>query len=309
MRDDNTNNDTGRQGGIRVTLWGALGNILLSLMKFAAGIVGHSRALVADGVHSLSDLGSDLVVIGGLRLAARPEDRTHRYGHGKYEALATLVLGGLLGLAGLGIAVSAMSSALDMLKGSVSAPPRLVAVIAAALSILVKEGLFQWTRSEARRIDSPALMANAYHHRSDALSSVATLSGVLGAMLLGERGRILDPLAALVVAGMILVAAWRILQESGNELLEAAVEPDVEKEILEIIQSVPGAMNLHQLRTRRVGPRMVIDLHLDVDARLSLSAAHAISQTAEDRLRNAFGRETIIYIHIEPGDIVSKTHI
>ncbi|MBN1197608.1 MAG: cation transporter [Candidatus Aminicenantes bacterium] len=300
--------DDNRKDGIRVTLWGALANILLSLAKFAAGIVGHSQALVADGVHSLSDLGSDLVVVGGLRLAARPEDHNHRYGHGKYEALATLILGSLLGLAGLGIAVSALLSSLDILKGNVSSAPGLVAVIAAALSILVKEWLFRWTRGVARRINSPALMANAFHHRSDALSSVATLIGVLGAMLLGERGRILDPLAALVVAGMILFAAWEILKESGNELLETAVEPDVEKEILKIIRSVPGARNPHQLRTRRVGPRMVIDLHLDVDARLSLSAAHEISQTAEDRLRNAFGRETIIYIHIEPGDIVSGPH-
>lgn len=293
--------DSKRRDGINVTLWGALANILLSLVKFAAGIVGHSQAMVADGAHSLSDLGSDLVVLGGMRLGARPEDQTHRYGHGKIEALAAMILAGILALAGLVIGYSAVKSGLAIAKGICPRTPGALALVAAIASILVKEGLFRWTREVARRTRSNVLLANAFHHRTDALSSIATLAGVGGAMLFGGRGRILDPLAALVVSAMILVAAIAIMRRSVGELLDAAVEPEAEAEILRIIRGVEGARNPHQLRTRRVGPRVVIDLHLDVDPRLSLPAAHEISHHVESRLRDAFGADTIIYIHVEPG--------
>jgi len=286
--------------GISVTLGGAFLNLLLAGAKLAAGLMGNSRALVADAVHSLSDLGSDLVVLGGLRLAARPEDHTHRYGHGKYETLAALALGVLLALAGVAIAVSAVRSGLTMLHGEAALPPRLVALAAAGVSILVKEVMFRWTRAVAKRIGSAVVMANALHHRSDALSSVATLVGVAGAILLGEKARILDPIAALVVAGMILVAAFGVLRTATNELLEAAVEPDVERGILNTVRGVPGARNPHQLRTRRVGCRLVIDLHIEVDPLLSLTAAHEISSQVEESLLQAFGQETIVYIHVEP---------
>ena len=286
--------------GISITLAGALLNLLLAGIKLAAGVFGNSRALVADAVHSLSDLGSDLVVLGGLRLGARPEDRSHRYGHGKYETLAALVLGILLALAGIAIGASAVVSGMKMVKGEMPPSPGALALAAAGLSILVKEGLYRWTRSVARRIGSTVVMANALHHRSDALSSVATLLGVSGAMLFGGDARILDPLAALVVGGMIVYAAFGVLRRAVNELLEGSVEPETEVRILETVRGVPGARNPHQLRSRRVGCRLVVDLHLEVDDGLSLRAAHEISSRVEESLRNVFGDETIIYIHIEP---------
>lgn len=284
----------------KVTAVGSIVNIFLTAFKFVAGIFGRSSAMVADAVHSLSDLLTDLIVVLFVRTASKPVDRSHRYGHGKFETLATLIVGSILIAAGIGIMVNGIMDCIAFFNGKIGERPGVIALIAAVLCIVLKEGVYRYTFSRGRKIDSPILIANAMHHRSDAFSSVATLIGVAGAFFLGQKWIILDPLAALIVSFFICKSGYEVVKPSIDELLEKSLPQETEKEIRRLLRSVPGIEGVHQLKTRKIGNKIAIEAHTEMDGKMSLEDAHRIASTAENKLRKHFGAGTHVGIHMEP---------
>ena len=292
---------TSREKSIYKVTWiGSLVNFLLMAFKFAAGILGHSSALVADAVHSLSDFATDIVVIVFVKISGKPEDDDHRYGHGKYETLATAIIGIVLFAVGIGLLVGGATKVADVLNGAILPAPSMIALIAAAVSIVSKEILYRYTVRVGKNLNSQAVVANAWHHRSDAFSSIGTLVGVAGAIFLGERWRILDPLAAIVVSAFIIKVAMELIKPCIDELLERSLPAETEKKILDIIASFPEVSSPHHLRTRRIGNHIAIEVHLRMDGQTSLEDAHAVATNVEKRLKAEFGPETHIGIHMEP---------
>ena len=284
----------------KVTLAGSLINLTLVACKLLAGMAGHSAAMIADGIHSLSDLATDIVVLVFVRISGKPEDKKHDFGHGKYETLGTLLIGVALFLVGMGILWEGCGSIYRYLSGEPLDSPGYIALWAALVSIVSKELVFHYTRRAGVKYHSPSVIANAWHHRSDALSSVGTALGIGGAILLGESWRVLDPLAAVVVSLFILKVAVQLLTPSLNELLECSLPEEVEQQIIERVQEVNGVSQPHKLRTRQIGNRYAIDLHVRMDGRLSLFEAHDKATQVERKLRESFGNGTFINIHIEP---------
>lgn len=284
----------------KVTLVGSLVNILLVACKFAAGIWGKSAAMIADAVHSLSDLITDLIVIVFVRISSKPEDKGHDYGHGKYETLATLLIGAALLAVGVGICWSGVESIVLFLRGEALQSPGWIALAAAVVSIVSKEILFHYTRIVGKRYNSPAVIANAWHHRSDAFSSIGTAIGIGGAILLGDNWRVLDPLAAVIVSVFIVQVAVKQLKSCVDELLERSLPDDIEQEITKIVLSEDGVSQPHHLRTRRIGSHYAIDMHIRMDGNMPLHEAHEKATAVEERLREAFGSNTYISIHVEP---------
>lgn len=284
----------------KVTAVGSVVNIVLTVFKFIAGILGRSSAMVADAVHSLSDLLTDLIIFIFVRTASKPVDRSHEYGHGKFETMATMIVGCILIVVGLGIMVSGVKDCIAFFHGEPGPRPRMIALIAAVLSILLKEGIFRYTLAEGRKINSSILVANAWHHRSDAFSSIATLIGVAGSMFLGHNGLIFDPLAAILVSIYICKSGYDVVKPSADELLEKSLPTETEKEIRHILKSVPGIDEIHKLQTRRIGDQIAIEVHAEMDGSISLDEAHHIATVAENRLKKRFGRKTHVGIHMEP---------
>lgn len=284
----------------RVTLAGLAVNLVLSLLKLVAGIVGRSGAMTADAVHSFSDLATDVVVIAFARISAKPQDEDHDYGHGKYETLATILIGLALGAAGAGILASGMQNIRLVIGGGELPRPGSVALVAAVVSIAVKEILYRYTVREGRAAGSPSVVANAWHHRSDALSSAGTLVGIACAYFLGPKWRIADPIAALIVAVFIGKVAFDLIHNGLNELLERSLPADVETEILHIVTADPAVREPHNLRTRRIGASIAIEVHVRVAETMTVAQSHLLTVDIEHRLRERFGEETIIAIHVEP---------
>lgn len=292
---------TGRERQIyQATIVGSVVNFVLLLFKFFAGIAGHSAAMLADAVHSLSDFVTDIIVLVFVRLSSKPEDASHDYGHGKYETLATAIIGVCLFFVGLGILWNGAHSIWFVIHGGTLPAPGMLALIAALVSIASKEILYQYTVYVGRKANSQAVVANAWHHRSDAFSSVGTSLGIGGAILLGDAWRVLDPIAAVVVSFFIMKVAVQLLVPSLNELLEKSLSADVENRIVEIVLSCPGVASPHHLRTRRIGNSYSIDLHVRMDGSLSLNEAHRRATLIESSLREEFGSGTYIYLHVEP---------
>ena len=286
---------------IGITAAGAAANLLLLLFKFAAGVGGHSGAMMADAVHSLSDFATDLIVFLCLRLSARPWDVDHDYGHGKYETLATSVIGLVLLFVGIGIfwEGAAKIHAFLFLRQPLPAPGR-IALVAALVSIAVKEILYRITLAAGRRRNSPTLMANAWHHRSDALSSVGTAVGIGGAIFLGAGWTVLDPVVAVVVSFLIVKMAIKLTVPAVNDLLEKSLPDEIERDILATIEEEDGVSNPHHLQTRRIGNDYAIDVHIRVDGRMTVAEAHEIMCRVERRLRRKYGPGTQITLHAEP---------
>ena len=284
----------------RTTLVGSVANLLLLVFKFVAGIVGHSAAMVADAVHSLSDFITDIVVIVFVSIAGKPEDKDHDYGHGKYETLATAVIGIILFFVGVSILVNGVQTIVDALNGVPLQAPSALALIAAVVSVVVKEILYHYTVKAGKRLHSPSVVANAWHHRSDALSSIGTTLGIGGAIVLGERWRVLDPIAAVVVSLFIVKVAIELLGPCIDELLERSLPDKMESRILEIILATPQVSSPHHLRTRRIGSYRAIEVHIRMDGRLTLSEAHSVASDIEKRIKAEFGDSTHIGIHMEP---------
>lgn len=291
----------GRQHAIyRVTIVGAVLNLVLIIFKMLAGILGRSGAMVADAVHSLSDFVTDVIVLVFVRISNKPRDVDHDYGHGKYETLATALIGVLLFVVGVGVLAGGCSSILAYLRGETLGQPGMVALWAAVVSVVTKEWLYRYTRAVGRRANSKAVVANAWHHRSDALSSVGTMVGVGGAILLGEDWRVLDPLAAVVVSVFILKVSVDLVRPCVDELLEKSLPEDMERDITRLVLSAGGVAHLHNLCTRRIGNNVAIEFHICMDGNLSLTEAHRTASHIEELLREAYGERTHIVIHVEP---------
>jgi cation diffusion facilitator family transporter len=280
-----------------VSLWT---NVALTALKFAAGLFGHSQAMIADAVHSLSDFATDLAVLIGLRFSSKPRDDDHAYGHGKYETIAAAIVGLALGYVALRIAGDAITRIFSAVNGNSIPTPSIYAFWAAVVSIGVKEVLFQVTRRVAQATGSASVMANAWHHRSDALSSLATAGGVGAAALLGENWRILDPIAALFVSLFLLRVGWRIIREQLGDLTDQNLDPAICEEILKMAQGIEGIVEPHNLRTRMVGRHPVIDLHIRMREDMPLKEAHDLATSLEHALQDRFGKETIANLHLEP---------
>ena len=284
----------------RVTLAGSAANLVLMVFKFIAGVMGHSAAMIADAFHSLSDFITDIIVLVFVKISAKPQDASHDYGHGKYETLATLLIGlGLVAVA-IGIIVSGAVKFSHWLSGENIAAPGKLALWAALISILVKELIYRYTISQGRNLDSAAVIANAWHHRSDALSSIGAAIGIGGAIAFGNRWTVLDPLASIVVGAMLFKVAWELLKESVDELTEHSLSDESENEILEIISSFPDVSQPHNLRTRKINNRVAVDLHVRMDGEISLEDAHHRATEIENCIREKFGRDSIVNIHMEP---------
>ncbi len=284
----------------RVTIVGSIVNFLLLVFKFFAGIAGHSAAMLADAVHSLSDFITDIIVILFVRLSAKPEDEGHDYGHGKYETLATAIIGIFLVFVGFGIFWNGASSIYRFFQGETLQEPGRIALMGAIASIIFKEILYQYTAFKGRKLNSQAVIANAWHHRSDAFSSIGTALGIGGAILLGDQWRILDPAVAVIVSFFIMKVAVGLLIPCVDELLEKSLPSEVEEKILETILSFPGVTSPHHLRTRRIGSYCAIEVHVRMDGQISLEEAHKTATKVENKLKELFGKGTLINIHVEP---------
>ena len=284
----------------RVTIAGTVVNVLLTVFKFMAGVLGASAAMIADAVHSLSDLLTDFVVLLFVKLSSRPADSDHPYGHGKYETLATAMVAIALLAAGGVLLSEGVQKIVAAIHGEQLVMPGKIALWAALVSIAAKEGVYWITIAVAKRVDSSALRANAWHHRTDALSSVATALGIGCALLFGGKWAILDPIAAVLVSVFILVAAAKLLYEAVQDLLEKSLPKEVEQEIREIVEADHDMSELHNLRTRRVGAVYSIEMHLRMRGSTSLYEAHRHSMLLEQRLRERFGQDTLISVHLEP---------
>ena len=284
----------------KVTLVGSAGNVALLTFKFIAGVMGHSSAMIADAVHSLPDFITDVIVLAFVHVSAKPQDQGHDYGHGKYETFASFIIGLALLAAATGIIVSGVAKLIDWAGGKQLAAPGWLALAAAVISILVKEILYQYTVIRGKKLDSQALVANAWHHRSDALSSIGTTVGIGGAILLGNRWTVLDPLASVVVGVMLVKVSIELLRGSVGELTESSLSGEIEQEIEDIIRSFPDVSEPHNLRTRRIGNRFAIEAHVRMDGNLPLTVAHDRATAIENRLRERFGRQTHVTIHMEP---------
>ena len=296
-----TQNNTSREKEIyKVTLVGSAGNVVLVVFKFVAGILGNSAAMIADALHSLSDLLTDLVVILFVHLGAKPQDDSHHYGHGKFETLAALLIGVALLAAAIGIIVHGAKQLVGWLNGETLTVPGTLALWAAFASIVIKEAIYRYTIIRGRKLNSPAMIANAWHHRSDSLSSIGAALGIGGAILLGERWAVLDPLASIVVGAMLVKVSWDLMRGSFSDLTDHSLSPAEVHEIEEIIRSFPDVSEPHHLRTRHVGNRIAIESHIRMDGRVSLQEAHERASEIEKRLRERFGSETLVTLHMEP---------
>ena len=285
---------------MRVTLLGSFANFVLLVFKFVAGIWGHSSAMIADAVHSLSDFVTDIIVLLFVNISSKPKDESHDYGHGKYETLATAIIGIILLGVGFGIFWNGASSIYRFLHGGSLQEPGMLALIAALVSVAFKEALYRYTVFKGKRLNSQAVVANAWHHRSDALSSIGTAIGIGGAILLGNHWRVLDPIAAVVVSFFIMKVAVKLLIPCVDELLEKSLPADVENEIQKIILSFPGVSSPHHLRTRRIGNYYAIEVHVRMDGKITLEEAHRTATAIENTLKEQFGKGTHVGIHVEP---------
>ena len=256
--------------------------------------------MMADAVHSLSDFATDLIVLVFVRIGARPQDASHDYGHGKFETLATLFVGLALMGAAIGIITSGSVKFARWLQGETLEMPGRLALWAALLSIGVKELLYRYTAAKGKALDSPAVVANAWHHRSDALSSIGAAIGIGGALILGSKWAVLDPLASVVVGAMLAKVALELLKDSAGELTDQSLPEQTEREIEEIIHSFPELSQPHNLRTRRIGNRIAIEAHVRMDGDLSLHAAHEIVSGLERKIKERFGNDTLVTLHMEP---------
>ncbi|HHQ41100.1 MAG TPA: cation transporter [Chromatiales bacterium] len=280
----------------RVTVVGAAVNLVLAVAKVVIGWLAHSQALIADGVHSLSDLASDAVVLLAAKHASREADREHPYGHGRIETAATVALGVALIAVGLGIAIDAGRHLLDP---ALLAVPGAAALAVAVASVVSKEWLYHYTVRVARALRSDMLRANAWHHRTDAVSSLVVLAGVGGAM---AGFPYLDAVAAIGVAGFIVKIGWDLAFRSVRELIDTALEPERVEAIRRAILSVDGVRSLHMLRTRRMGPDALVDVHIQVDPRLSVSEGHQIGETVRRRLIERIDEVADVTVHVDPED-------
>lgn len=284
----------------RVTWIGFFANLFLTVFKLIAGFLGRSTAMIADGVHSLSDFITDVLVLIFINISGKEKDDDHRYGHGKFETFATFLISIILIFVSIGIFWTGFTKLVSVFHGDILEQPTLIALYAALISIFVKELIYRYTKIVGTQIHSDAVIANAWHHRSDALSSIATALGISGAIFLGESWRILDPLAGMLVSYFIFKIAIELGLPSMHELLERSLPEETEDEIINIIVSHPDIITFHNLKTRKIGDVYAIDVHIKMDKEISFVKSHDVATDIEVALRKKFGERTITSIHTEP---------
>ena len=284
----------------QVTLAGGAVNVVLLVFKFVAGFLGHSAAMVADAVHSLSDFVTDVIVLVFVHISGKPKDKSHDYGHGKYETLAMTIIGFALLAVAIGIVYGGVTKIWAWWNGQQLEAPGMLALWAALLSILLKEAVYRYTMVVARQVDSQALEANAWHHRSEALSSIGTAIGIGGAIFLGQHWTVLDPIASVIVGFFIIKVSFELLSRGIGDLMEQSLPDEVETEILSLAASVDGVIDPHDLRTRRIGSHYAIELHILMPGDVPLRLAHDKASEIEDILRRHYGPETHVVVHVEP---------
>lgn len=300
-------NEQARERAIRrVTIKGSIINVALLIGKFAAGIIGGSAAMIADAVHSLSDFLTDVAVVVFVHLSSKPEDSDHDYGHGKYETLASVLIGVALLVVGVGLCYGGCDKIVAAINGQQLQQPGVIALVAALASIGLKEWAYRFTAQVGRQLQSPAVVANAWHHRSDALSSIGTAVGIGGAICLGSRWAVFDPIAAVVVSLFIIRTAYKLMEQALGELLERSLPEAIEQEIIDLAAAEPLVSSIHHLRTRRIGNQLSIEMHLRLPGQISLYEAHQHVTAIEQRLRQRFGPRTYINIHDEPVKIAGQ---
>lgn len=283
-----------------VTVWGAVANVALAGAKLLAGLVGKSSAMTADAIHSLSDLVSDVIVLAMVKVSSKGRDKSHDYGHGKFETLATAFVALMLLVVGGKLMADGVGKIVDIVHGTSLPVPGRIALWAAVLSIVVKEVLYQWTARVGRKCQSPAIITNAWHHRTDALSSVASAAGISAAILFGGKWTVMDPIVCCLISIFIVYIAVKMAIPALNELTEASLPDEIEDEMERIIRSVEGVENVHAMKTRSAGPNYIVESHIVVRPDMSVAEAHAITAVAEARLRERFGASTQISLHVEP---------
>ena len=291
----------------KVTLVGGAVNMLLLVFKFVAGVIGHSSAMIADAVHSLSDFVTDIIVLVFVKISSKPQDKSHDYGHGKYETLALTIIGIALMAVAISIIVKGAMKIAAWANGETLEAPGMLAFWAAIVSIVLKEAVYRYSIIKAKKLNSKAVEANAWHHRSDALSSIGTAIGIGGAIFLGQRWTILDPIASVVVGAFIVKVAFDLLKNGIGDLMEQSLPDKVEDEILKLVADLPGITEPHDLKTRRIGNHYAIELHILMDGDISLKEAHDKASEVEDVLRQHYGEETHVAVHVEPKEDPPKS--
>lgn len=284
----------------KVTYVCMVGNIILAVCKILAGIFGASAAMIADGLHSFSDLVTDIVLLIGVHMGASPEDDKHPYGHGRFETFATLLIAVVLIAAAFGIFYGGLKTVISVIQGVPLPRPGYIALVIAVISVLSKEWMYRYTVKVGRKIDSAAVVSNAWHHRSDALSSVATLIGISGAIFLGNKWTVLDPITAMLVSVFVFIVGYQICKMAAAELLDSALPKKKVDIIKEICLSVDGVQNPHDIKTRKVGYRISIDLHIDLPKESTFTTVHDKMSDIEEKLKERFGQKTFVSIHPEP---------
>ncbi len=284
----------------RVTWVGFFANMLLAAGKLAAGVLGRSGAMIADGVHSISDFATDLVVLVFVKVSAMPKDDDHDYGHGKFETLATIIIGLALFVVAAGIFWKSVKLVAAVAGGETIEPPEAIAFVAAAVSIVVKEALYRYTKRVGEEVCSQVVVANAWHHRSDALSSIGTLLGTGMAYFLGQKWAVLDPIAAIAVSVMIGKVAYDLIKPGIGEMLERSLPKEQEDEIESIVLSNKNFSDVHNLKTRRIGAGIAIELHVRVPGSMTVKESHDATIEVEHRLREHYGQRTQVILHVEP---------
>lgn len=284
---------------MKVSVVSIVANFVLTVFKLLAGIISHSGAMVSDAIHSASDVFSTIVVIIGVKLSGRESDKDHPYGHERMECVAAIVLATILAVTGLGIGYTAIGK---IAGGDYSrlAVPGILALAAAVISIVVKEGMYQYTRINAKRIDSGALMADAWHHRSDALSSVGALIGIAGSRM---GFPIADPIASLVICFFIEKAAFDIFMDAVNKMVDKACEEEVEREFEECAALQDGVLGIDLLHTRVFGNKIYVDIEIRVDGNKTLREAHGIAERVHDAIEKNFPKVKHIMVHVNPGEV------
>lgn len=283
-----------------VTMVGFWINFVLIILKLFFGYWGHSDALVADGYHSVSDFVTDFIVLFCVGIAYKKADTNHPYGHGKYETIASVLIGVILFAVAVFIGYEGVITIIGSYHGVLIPKPDVWTIFVALISIVAKEYCYRYTIKVGTKLNSSSVIANAWHHRSDAFSSIATLIGVSLSFFLGENWRILDPIASVVIALFIAGSAISIIRPSLRELLEVSVSPELVERLQKTVYGVEGVSCMHNLRARRNGHLYVVDMNVHVDPNLSIAEAHHISDEIEKRIKKMLGGHSIIYVHVEP---------
>ena len=278
--------------GTQAIIVGAIANLLLSLFKFAGGILGNSVALIADAIHSLSDLVTDIIVLFTHRIGKIPQDKDHPYGHGRAETIGATIIGVIIIATGIGVIYETWGA----LSEDAGQTPGWLAATAAILSILINEGLFHYTLRVGEQTQSPSLIANAWHHRSDAISSIAALVGIIGA---SQGYSFMDPLAGAMVGCLIVKVGIDISREGMRDLMDTALSDEHTKKIHSILREIPEVLHFHDLRTRVIGGEFLIDLHILVDPEMTVTEGHRVAEIARRNLIKAFNNIQDVLVHVD----------